>query len=340
MKLVLAVLILGAVASPVCAAARSRLLLGVNHDFVWTDDKDIPGLIQAMKDAHVQSVRLGIRWVTVEPERGKWSFDKVDSVVSQIRAAKIDVLCTLMSVPAWASGVDPKGVKGFWDTFAPKDMADWEEYVRRVVGRYKGDIHHWEIWNEENGEDFYKPMPDAKAYVAILKSSHTTIKKVDPKATVVLGGLQMNGIIANPWSPVKVTDFLRKMYDAGGKPYFDVVNVHPYVLSTPNEGPAYCAKLVRGTVEVMRKNGDAAKPLWITETGLPTGNGVTEQMQAEHLKGVCRELSAIPEVKAIYWFSLRDYPNPICGGEDSMGMIAVDGRRKPAFDAFEKLAGE
>ena len=100
------------------------------------------------------------------------------------------------------------------------------------------------------------------------------------------------------------------------------------------------AKLVRGTVEVMKRNGDAAKPLWITETGLPTGSGVTEQMQAEHLNGIYRELSAIPEVKALHWFCLRDYPKSICGGEDTMGMIAVDGRRKPAFEAFGKLAGE
>jgi len=338
MKLILAVLMICAAASPLCASAKSRMLLGINHDFVWTDDKDIPRLIQAMKDAHVQSVRIGIRWVTVEPERGKWNFDKVDRVVKQIREAKIDILCTLMSVPAWASGVDPKEVKGFWDCYAPKDMADWEEYVRRVVTRYKGDIHHWEIWNEENGEDFYKPVPDAKVYVSILKSSYATIKKTDPRATVVLGGLQMNGIIANPWSPVKVTDFLQRIYDAGGKPYFDVVNVHPYVLSTPNEGPAYCAKLVRGTVEVMRKNGDASKPLWITETGLPTNSTVNEQMQAEHLNGIYRELSSIPEVKALFWFELRDYPKAICGGEESMGIVATDGRRKPSFDAFEKLA--
>jgi len=313
--------------------------MGVNHDFVWTEDADIPALVQAMKDAHVQSVRIGIRWVTVEPERGEWRFDKVDSVVKQIRAAKIDILCTLMSVPAWASGVNPKEVKGFWDTFAPRDISDWKEYVRRVVSRYKNDIRYWEIWNEENGEDFYKPMPDAVAYTGILKSSYRTIKSIDPKATVILGGLQMNGIIPNPWSPIKVENFLQKIYDAGGGAYFDVVNIHPYVLSNKNEGPGYCAKLTRDTVEVMKKNGDAHKPLWVTETGLPTGNGVTEQMQVEHFNGICSELGKIPEVKALFWFALRDYPKTICGGEDSMGMIATDGRRKPIFEAYKKLAG-
>jgi len=74
-----------------------------------------------------------------------------------------------------------------------------------------------------------------------------------------------------------VENFLQAIYDAGGRPYFEVVNIHPYVLATREQGPAYAGKLVRDTVLVMRKNGDQHKPLWITETGLATGNGVTKR---------------------------------------------------------------
>lgn len=337
--LLLTALIMAVLSCAHASTPRPAFKLGINHDFVWTEDKDIPALIQAMKDAHVQAVRIGIRWTSVEPKRGQWQWDKVDSVVRQIRAADIEILCTLMSVPAWASEIEPSQVKGFWDCYAPKHITDWSGYVGKVVRRYKKDIHCWEIWNEENGEDFYKPMPDAKVYVRILNSAHAAIRIADPKAVVVLGGLQMNGIIANPWSPYKIENFLQQIYDAGGKPYFDVVNIHPYVLSTPSEGPKYAARLVRDTVAVMKKNGDGQKPLWITEIGLPTGNDVTEEMQAEHLDGTYRELRDIPEVKAVFWFELRDYPQPICGGEESMGILAADGRRKPSFDAYRKLAG-
>ncbi len=310
---------------------------GVNHDFVWTKDEDIPALIQAMKDAHVQIVRVPIRWTVVEPEKGKWDFAKADRVIRDITAAKIEVLALLMSVPAWSSGVDRKNEQGFWDCYPPKDISDYQHYVRRVVDRYKDRVRFWEVWNEENGSDFYRPIPDSGEYVWILKAAYETIKSSDPRATVVLGGLQMNGIIPNPWLPIKTPNFLQKIYHAGGMPYFDVVNIHPYVLPNQNEGPGYCAKLVRDTVEVMKRNGDAEKPLWITEIGCATGNGVTEEMQAEHLEGIYRELGKIPEVKAVYWFTLRDYPASICGGEDSMGMITTDGRRKPAFEVFQRL---
>ena len=69
-----------------------------------------------------------------------------------------------------------------------------------------------------------------------------------------------------------------------------------------------------------------------------TGNGVTEQMQAEHLAGIYQKTAKIPQVKAIYWFLLRDMDKSVCGGEDTMGLISASGRRKPAFAAFEKMA--
>ena len=116
------------------------------------------------------------------------------------------------------------------------------------------------------------------------------------------------------------------------------MNIHPYVLATREPGPAYAASLVRDTVQVMQKNGDANKPLWITETGLETGNAVSEEMQAAHLEGICREPGRIPQVKAVYWFLLRDMDKAVCGGEDTMGLLSADGRRKAAFAAFAKTA--
>ncbi len=326
--LALLAILTGATAAPVPR-------FGVNQDFVWTRDDQIPGLIQAMQDARVQAVRITIRWTIVEPERGKWDFTKVDSVVHALRDAKIEILPVLMGVPVWASGIKPAEVKGFYDCCPPQRMEDWREYVRQVVSRYRKEIRFWEIWNEENGEDFYKPLPNAAQYAGLLKTAHDAIKDIDPKATVVLGGLQMNGIIPNPWLAVKTENFLQKIYDAGGRRCFDVVNIHPYVLATREQGPVYAANLVRDTVRVMKKNGDGRKPLWITETGIATDKATTEQMQAAHLAGMYRELGKIPQVKAIYWFLLCDLDKPVCGGEDSMGVITAAGRRKPAFDVLK-----
>lgn len=336
LAMALVALILGA-ASPATSAPAKAPYYGINHDFVWTEEKDWPHLIAAMKEARVEAVRIPLRWPTVEPEKGKWDYSRVDKVVKALRDAKIEILATFLGVPVWASGVDPEEVKGFYDCFPPQDMGDWQEFVRRTVTRYKGDIRLWEIWNEENGAEFFRPEPDAEKYVEMLKSAHGEIRKIDPGAVVVLGGLVMNGVIANPWSEVKVPNFLQAIYDAGGKAYFDVVNIHPYVVASDAEGPDYLIKLTRETIEVMKKNGDAQKPLWITETGCFADENITQQRQAEHLTGVFRELKKLPEVKAVYWFTLRDYGQSILGGENTMGLLTNTGEKKPMFDAYKNL---
>ena len=81
----------------VCATglrAESVARFGVNQDFVWTKDEQIPGLIQAMKEAGVQAVRLPIRWTTVEPEREKWDFRKLTALSGRF------VIPTLNSYPS------------------------------------------------------------------------------------------------------------------------------------------------------------------------------------------------------------------------------------------------
>jgi hypothetical protein len=60
-------------------------------------------------------------------------------------------------------------------------------------------------------------------------------------------------------------------------------------------------------------------------------------MQADHLTGIYRELAKIPQVKLVYWFCLRDWPKVITGGENSMGLLAADNRRKPSYQAFSEL---
>lgn len=342
--LILALVIIGLFAVSIdSTAAAKKPLMGIHDDLVWTEDADIGWMVQAMKDAHVQIVRIPVRWNVLEPEKGQWDFKKLDSVVKALRGAKIQILALMCGVPAWASGVNPQEVGGFWDCYPAKDQSDWNNFISTCVKRYAKDIRFWEIWNEENGASWYRPEPDAKGYVSILKGSYQTIKGLDKKAQVLLGGLQLNGIIPNPWEKIKTENFLQSIYDAGGKPYFDIANIHPYVFPTP--GTDQTAELlvnqVRDTVAVMKKNGDGAKPLWITETGTYTDSGITEDMQAKHLVDTFTGLAKIPQVKAIFWLLIRDMEHGVAGGpETSMGLIARNKRPKPAYKAYMDIANK
>lgn len=315
-----------------------QFVVGINQDLVWTDDAELDASITVLKESGATHVRIPLRWTTVEPKRGQWDFAKVDRVVHKLRGAQIGILADLSSFPGWENETEGRTVEGWYDTYPPKDDTNWATYVRTVVRRYKKDIKLWEVWNEENGVDFWRPLPDAKRYVQLLKVTYKECKAADRKCTVVLGGLQMNGVVANPWSPVKTTDFLQAIYDSDGKPYFDCVNIHPYVLPSKEEGARYMRRLVGETIGVVKRNGDEKKPIWVTEIGCGTNETYTREAQAKLLGESYDVLARMPQVAAVYWFCLRDYKQAITGPEASMGIVTDRFERKPSFDAFRRSA--
>jgi len=315
-------------------AARDAAFYGINDDPFWNyKPSDIPQFIEMLKQAHCGSIRLPIRWRVVEGTKGNWDFSAIDHVI-EIIPENIQILATLMSIPEWANGINPGKADGWFDAYPPKDIADWENYVLKIVGKYKHRIKYWEIWNEENGIDFYRPFPDAKAYTELLRAAYKSAKSADPNCVIVLGGLQMNGIIPNPWSNVKVSNYLEELYRAGAGQFFDVCNIHPYVL--PNEGADYMMRLIYDTLSLMARSGDSEKPLWITEVGCGAVSEHDKEIQGQLLADTYKATAKEARIERVFWFLLRDMQNDLLGPEGSMGLFSYQGRPKPALQAFVK----
>ncbi|MEO8352642.1 MAG: glycosyl hydrolase, partial [Chthoniobacteraceae bacterium] len=179
-----------------------------------------------------------------------------------------------------------------------------------------------------------RPRPDARAYTALLKVAYQAAKKADPSCVVVLGGLQMNGLLANPWSEVKVPNFLEDLYQAGARPYFDICNTHPYVL--PAEGAARMMEMTQDTLALMARHGDAAKPLWITEAGCGAATVEDERAQARLLEETFELAGREPRIQRVFWFLLRDLEKDVLGPESTMGLFKTNGGAKPALEAFKR----
>ena len=76
-------------------------------------------------------------------------------------------------------------------------------------------VDAWEIWNEEDGHEFWLGGPQPAAYTAMLKASYAAIKAVQPNDVVVTGGMVGNDM-----------DFLEQLYASGAQGSFDAVGVH------------------------------------------------------------------------------------------------------------------
>ena len=196
-----------------------------------------------MKRAGTAWARTDFDWSGVQTGPETWTFESLDTVVSNAERAGVQMLPILgYSVP-FASP-------------AHRNLDAWAKYVRALAEHYGPRLPVLEVWNEENIPGFWND-PKADDYLPLLKRTTETVKAVDPRLRVALGGTA--GV------PL---DFIERLYELGGAQAFDIMNVHPY--SHPAVPEESLEKRLGDLRAVMAKHGDAAKPVWITEIGWPT----------------------------------------------------------------------
>ena len=93
---------------------------------------------------------------------GKFNFERTDELVDKLAEKGIQVLPVLQGYD-W--GIRPECRPLY------KHPEEWRSYVRAVAEHYKGRIHAYEIWNEQDG-GFWRPAPNAAQYVKLLKIAY------------------------------------------------------------------------------------------------------------------------------------------------------------------------
>lgn len=141
-------------------------------------------------------------------------------------------------------------MNGSWDGVSP-DPEAWRRFSAAFASRYKGKIAAYEITNEPN-----IALPSAREYVPYLKSAAETIRKYDPDALVIGGGLTTDyGGTTNR--------FLKDLGESGVLKFCDALSFHPYA-SPLDSSPIAADTAIRD----LRKQLDLyapGLPLWNTE---------------------------------------------------------------------------
>lgn len=336
-------------ATPSLAAAAQ---MGTVPDITWGASRaDIDRTISLMREANVRTVRLHMSWKGLEPNaKGAWNtgwLAELDYAVAETRKAGLHVVMGVFGpVPYWASADPAKYTDGstkYWkEYYRPTRNEDFADYARFLVERYRGQgVHDFEVWNEPNHTAFWPSGPNATEYTALLRTAQPAIKRADPQARVVLGGLSGNDY-----------NFLAQLYAAGAGPWFDVAAVHPYVGAVDptrcwNQSGTtrYAKEAFCGLEEVRRTmvdNGDANKKLWLTEFGWSTSTGtygVSEAQQAEFLGKAIAKIQTLPYVEKVHWYNFRNWgSNDPASLNGHFGLLRKDFSPKPAFAVFKTAA--
>ena len=284
------------------------------------------------RSLHAHAIRVEMPWAILEPIRGQIepkALAFTDSLVNQAAVAGIKVVALTMWTPCWASSAPASLLSrcrphdgGKAQAWPPVNPASFGSFAAFVAARYGSKLAAIEVWNEpdQSNEDYLAGPNKAKHYAELLRAAYPAIKSADPQMTVLGGSLVgTNGV------------FLRALYAAGIKGYYDGLSVHFYTLALG---------AMRYTHEVQLQNGDHT-PLWLNEFGWSScwprqstqqeQGCVTKQVQAANIANVYRETARTPWIAAEMLYSLQG------SRKEDFGVLNENGTHKPAFAALRNV---
>jgi hypothetical protein len=326
----------------------------------------IDRIIKTMKACGVNWVRIhdsGIKctgWYYLEPRKGQWKFN--DDLINLYRRNHIKLFAQLGTAPPWASYYE-KSMKNDVHSkyFMPKNPDDFAEYVKVVVGRYRGVIDDYFVWNEPYNKNFFAVSYDPKKktyrqsehpaqdYVKLLKAAYETARKTDPQVKIT--GFSTHGNPDHPWHPGSWT---KPVVAAGGLKYVDAVDFHnydPYLCGFPNDSITKRYQEAVGCI--FEKYPNFSKPIYFTE-GQVLSEGTSHKMsdmtgmyhhtitwksaddfttKSDRMCRLTLSLLSMKNLKRVFLYSTHTYVD-ICAKPYLLTLLSSDGYPHPSLAAF------
>ena len=317
-------------ARPSGHTSATSALGGVNIAGITTlaDGQRARAEIAAAGRLHAKVVRVDVPWSTFEPSDARvdpGALTGMDRLMADATAAGIRVIAIVDSTPCWASSAPASLLRrcslrraGRANAWPPRRAIDYGSFVAFLAQRYGTRLAAIEVWNEPDhiNQLYFAGPHKAVRYAAVLKAAYRAIKAANPRVRVLGGSIVgSNGI------------FLRALYAAGIKGYYDGLAVHYYTL---------VLAAVREIHEVQLQNGDQT-PLWLDEFGWSSCYPrhsveqeqacVTPAIQARNLADVLHSLARAPYIAATVVYDLQD------NRFEQFGVLSGTGARKPSFAA-------
>jgi hypothetical protein len=360
--------LLSAVALGLPAAASGRVPLGfvgmMADGPVFAPGVSVDQQLTKMTASGVQRLRVAFNWAEAQPY-ASWSqvpprlvpdfvkgpngvptaYASTDAIVSEAAAHNLPLLPVVTYAPGWDAVA-----RG--DHRQPARDGPYVEYLVSLIERYgprgtfwqthpfvpREPITAWQIWNEPNLTSNWATTPFAPSYVALVRAAHKGVKKADPSATVVLGGLTNYG-----WKDLGSIYAIK-----GSRDLFDVVAANAYTAH-----PSGVITILGYYRRVMDTHGDAHKPILATEVGWPSGLGkttrdfgfnTTERGQAQKLAQLLPLLAQNRKrlgLAGFYYYTWMTTDPRNARPFDYAGLLHYDAatktvRPKPAYWAFRR----
>ena len=325
------------------------------------EERKLRSSMEMLRDAGVRWIRQQIPWDRIEiPEKGRFespfggsSWDSYDRFIDMAGEYDLEIVARLDLPPEWARREKGDGDDEVLPQSPPENFRDYGDFVYAFASRYKDQIDYYQIWNEPNLFSEWGAPVNAARYVELLEIGSTAVRSADPGAIVLSAALgptlgTPDGLNQDDLS------YLQEMYDAGAAEYFDILSVQGHGLWTgpgdarvaPSQTNIGRLELIR---EVMVRNGDADKSIWVSELGwnaLPddfpgeaTHGRVSLDRQARYtVQAYERAAREWPWVGVLfYWHFRRVHEENRVDVEFYYRMVDPDFTVQPVYDAYREM---
>jgi hypothetical protein len=211
-------------------AAFADEKFGVNESFRATE---------IAKNLGAKWSRFVFEWSQVEEEEGNYQklthqFYLGPGTLDRELNHGFKIYGLLKNTPPFAQLDPASGVR------SKPDLEKWGQFVRVIVGHYKGKIDHWAIWNEVEispggaNATYNTFVGTAADYKALLKVAYEVAKSVNPDAKIILApysyhhDLHEGGEQSLPWFESLVDALVADPEAAANNYYFDIFAMNIY----------------------------------------------------------------------------------------------------------------
>ena len=300
-----------------------------------------------IRDLNVNHIRFAENWKHREPINNQFDWTALDTRINFFHDRSINFILTIQSDgPDWVKNNSSSNNKKSI-AFNKDNNVEFVNYLEKLLQRYRGKIKEIQFGNEWQSNWWYSGSKEEFARTQNL--FYTTVKNVDPKISVILGGFSIDALRALAASQgliekyrndegelidsIKINKLLKTQK---AKKYlsrinyvlensrYDVIDIHLY--DDPENWKYYLASI---------KSIKAGIPVIVSEFGGPNTKWINYS-DSLHEKELVRYIKALDNMNIKYalYFELVEsrYAN-----HEKSGLINKQLKNKPGYYKFKKI---